>query len=229
MPGNRIDGVADAEDDAAAGSIVFANRVWAVKDSGAHRVGPGNNYFARASVAVEKEGLRLRARTNHGRLECAEVILRDDLSYGAYRFTVMSDLTRLASSLTLGMFLWSDNDDFAHREIDIEAGRWGRPGNQDMQFVLQPHTTPGNVLRFSLGAFNGPSVHEFTWTPGRIEFQTSNGHVVVKRFVVARGVPPPGGAQHVRINLWNTAHELAEDGVAEVLLTDFCYEPGRQP
>ena len=227
MPGHRIDGPADAEDDGEAGSIVFANRVWAVKDSGKDRVGPGNNYFARASVAVKREGLQLRARVNHGRLECAEVILLDDLSYGVYRFTVASDLTRLASSLTFGMFQWADDEGFADREIDIEAGRWGRPGNQDMQFVVQPHTVPGNLRRFALGAFNGPSVHEFAWTPGRVEFQTSNGGVLVQRFAVTRGVPPPGGAQHVRINLWNTTHELAEDGVAEVLVTDFCHEPRR--
>jgi hypothetical protein len=177
----------------------------------------------------------------NGRLECSEIVLLDNLSYGTYRWVVATDLSRLANSLTLGLFLWSDSDDFAHREIDIEAGVWGtprgaagarnnrvdRPPQEDMQFVLQPFTVPGNMVRFSLGTFKGPSVHSFTWTPGRIAFETTNGGRVVKRFVLDRGVPPPGPDQHVRINLWNTTRELATDGVAEVVVKDFSYEPRR--
>ena len=34
-------------------------------------------------------------------------------SYGTYRFALATDLSRLTSSLTLGMFLWSDGEDFA--------------------------------------------------------------------------------------------------------------------
>ena len=190
-------------------------------------MGPGNNHFGRSSVAAGRDGLRLRAQVAEGRLECGEVILLDSLSYGTYRFTVETDLARLASSLTLGMFLWSDDEDFAHREIDIEAGRWGQVDNEDMQFVLQPYTVPENILRFRLGAFKGPSFHEFTWAPGRIAFQTTSGGQVVKTFTVTRGVPPPGGGQQVRINLWNTTRELSRDGLAEVLLSNFSYEPLR--
>jgi hypothetical protein len=135
-----------------------------VKDSGGRRVGPRDNYFARASVSAGTDGVRLKARVNDGRLECAEIVLSPDLSYGTYRFEVATDLSRLASSLTLGMFLWSDSDDFAHREIDIEDGRWGHPQNDDMQFVVQPDAAPGNMLRFSLGRFRG---HRRTPSPGR--------------------------------------------------------------
>lgn len=178
-------------------------------------------------MTAGNEGLRLRAQIVDGRLECGEVILLESLSYGTYRFTVATDLARLASSLTLGMFLWSDDGDFAHREIDIEAGRWGERDNEDMQFVLQPYAVPGNVLRFHLGAFRGPSVHEFTWAPGRIDFRTSNGGGLVKTFTVTRGVPPPGGNQQARLNLWNTTRVLSQDGLAEVLITKFAYEPLR--
>jgi hypothetical protein len=127
------------------------------------------------------------------------------------------------------LFLWSDSEEFAHREIDVEAGLWGDPRNPtgNMQFVLQPYAVPGNLLRFWLGKFKGPSVHSFTWTPGRIAFETSKGGTVVKRFVVSRGVPPPGVGQHVRINLWNSTGALIADGLTEVLVTDFDYEPWR--
>jgi hypothetical protein len=204
-----------------------------VKDSAGLKVGPGNNYFARGSVSVDKEGLRLRARVVDGRLECAEVVLLPEALLGTFRFTIATDLARMSSSLTLGLFLWSDSDELAHREVDIEAGRWGEPRNEarsgkqptnDMQFVLQPFAVPGNMIRFALGTFRGPSVHTIIWAPGRISFETSNGRRVVQRFSVSRDVPR-GGAPHLHINLWNTTRQLANDGLTEVLVTDFSYMP----
>ena len=220
-------GFAGADVPVSTGLVEFAGYDWIVKNSEGRRVGPGHNYFAVSSVESAPDGLRLQARIVDGRLECAEVVLMADLSYGTYKFIVNTDLSRMASSLTLGMFLWSDNEEFAHREIDIEAGRWGDPRNDDMQFVLQPYSVPSNMLRFSLGRFIDASIHSFTWAPGRIVFETLNGGTTVKRFEVSGGVPPPGGGQHVRINLWNTTETLISDGLTEVVITNFTYEPWR--
>ena len=191
-----------------------------MKDSEGRRLGPGDNYFGRQSVSLANDGLHLRVQERDGRLECGEVILGKEPSYGTYRFTVATDLTRLGNSLTFGMFLWSDDPEFAHREIDVEAGRWGDVSNDDMQFVLQPFSVPGNMLRFPLGVYRGPSVQNFSWRPGRIDFETINGGTLVRRFSVTRGIPPTGGRQRVRLNLWNASNPFARDGLREVVVDE---------
>jgi hypothetical protein len=37
----------------------------------------------------------------------------------------------------------------------------------------------------------------------------------------------PESVQRVRINLWNTTRDLSLDGLEEVLVTNFAYEPLR--
>ena len=144
--------------------------------------------------------------------------------FGTYRFETGPEVTQLDSNLVLGMFIWSDAPDYHHREIDIEISRWGQPGDNNVQFVVQPYTIPGNLVRFMLPPANSASIHSFTWTAGQVVFETVSGGVLVKREVIRRNIPEPGG-ENARINLWSMLPHWARDGVAELVIKRFSFEP----
>ena len=147
--------------------------------------------------------------------------------YGTYSFEIASDAARLDSNLVLGLFSWSDTSAYKHREIDIEISRWGRPNSENMQFVVPPYDVAGNMRRFMLPLGNLPSIHRFTWAPERIDFQTIAGSDVVKQFAVERHIP--AGDEHAHINLWSMNTGLSGDGVTEILVKSFKFEPLHSP
>ena len=118
--------------------ITFSGWEFIVKDSGGVRVGPGSNYFDQDAVTVDARGLTLRVLERDGRFYCAEVVATANLGYGLYRFTVGSNVDRLAPNLTLGLFTWSDEpgEEGTHKELDVELGRWGNRDNDVAQYVV---------------------------------------------------------------------------------------------
>lgn len=51
--------------------------------------------------------------------QAAEVILSESLGYGTYSFTVSSPIGDLDPNVVLGLFTWSDDPAYHHREIDV--------------------------------------------------------------------------------------------------------------
>lgn len=210
----------------AAGILQFSGYNWMVKESGDSKVGPGPNYFSAHGVRVDNNGLHLKAELRKNRLYCAEVVSLERFGFGTYRFQTGPEVTQLDRNLVLGMFTWSDAADYHHREIDIEISRWGQAGNDNAQFVVQPYTDPENILRFMLPAHHPAFTHSFIWTPGQVFFESRSGGALIKRAVMKHDIPEPGG-ERARINVWSMAPRLAGDGVTEIVMKRFEFEPAQ--
>ena len=110
--------------------------------------------------------------------------------------------------MVLGLFTWNDSPAYNHREIDIEFSRWGQVNNQNAQYVVQPYSTTGNIVRWQQPALS-QSTHEFNWQSASIAFQSivgllgtpSQGPVVQQWTYPGTDNPVPGG-ENARVNLW---------------------------
>jgi len=190
--------------------IVFSGYVWSVKAS-TGRVGPGPNYFSDStqSVWVDSAGrLHMKIRKNKNRWYSSEVILNQNLGYGAYRFYLDSPVDAIDPNAVLGLFTWSDAPDYNHREIDIEFSRWGAANNQNAQYVVQPYNVAANIHRFSWPAGATQSMHSFRWQTQNIACESIKGHSLppaptdlLQQWTFTSGIPVPGD-ENPRINLW---------------------------
>jgi hypothetical protein len=206
--------------------ISWSERSWQVKASSA-RVGPGPNYFSASAenVWVDATGrLHLRITQRNGRWNCAEIISRDSPGYGTYLFEIASPVSDLDANVVLGLFTWSDKARYAHREIDVEFARWGNPADPtNAQYVVQPYDRPGHLHRLTAPA-TVPTLHGFTWAPGRVGFASSDLAGWDHDWAYADTDVPPSGGENVRLNLWLFGGTAPTDGrEIEVVLTRFTF------
>jgi len=145
---------------------------WTPKDTGSCIWGPGPNYFSGKNVSVDTQGrVHLKISYVNGVWVCAELISRQTLGYGTYTFTFDSDLSTLPGPVVGSAFVYSDDSDFAHREIDfIEFSNGDVVGPPNpYQFIVQPYSSPGHRQQFSL-TNSGPIIYSTTWLPGIASF-----------------------------------------------------------
>jgi hypothetical protein len=223
----------------AARKISFSGYEWSVRSS---RVpaGPDGNYFSDASdnVTVDSQGrLHLRLTNRNGRWYGAEIVAIGALGYGTYRFYVETSLADLDANAVLGLFTYSEDAAYSHREIDIEFSKWGRSSDpNNAQFVVQPFSDPQNIVRFQLPAPLARSVHSFDWQRSRILFESVQGlnptisaaSPLIQRWNYARAetVPTPGDARP-RLNLWLVGGRPPLEGRdVEVVISRFEHVPG---
>ncbi|MEX1173946.1 MAG: glycoside hydrolase family 16 protein, partial [Chloroflexota bacterium] len=155
--------------------VTWSGESWQIKTSRS-AVGPGPNVFDKANVSVDTQGrLHLRIQQNAaGTWTSAEIIGPRTYGYGTYTFTLASPVHALDPNVVLGLFTWSDKARFAHREIDIEFAKWGNATDPtNAQFVVQPHATAGHLHRFEQPP-DATTTHSFTWTKGRIVWQSTD-------------------------------------------------------
>lgn len=216
---------------AATRTITFAGIQWAVKSSSGALWGPGPNKFSAApgNVWVDEDGrLHLKITREADGWQCAEVVALQSFGHGSYRYTVESELADLDPQVVLGLFTWSDDAAFHHREIDIEFSRWGQPlDTTNAQYTVQPYTSSANLLRWTLPAGHGPTVHSFRWTKASVAFETSAAGISLKQWSYTRraGIPKPGG-ENPRINLWLFQGLAPTNGQSvEVIVSRFEHRP----
>jgi len=217
--------------------LTFSGRTWWVKrTNGPH--GPGPNLFSdgEENVWVDEQGrLHLAITERDGRWQCAEVGLDESLGYGTYRFYISSRIDRLDPNIVAGLFTWDDAaPQYHYREIDFEFSRWGDPGSENAQFVVQPFATPGNIKRFRVELTGDPSTHALAWTPERLDFVSTRGHYAepprreeeIARWAYEGDDLPRAGGENVRINLWLMDGRAPIDGEgAELVIDRFEFEP----
>jgi hypothetical protein len=156
---------------------------WTVKTSTSGTVGPGPNYFSDSTnnVALDAQD-RLHLRITHpdSNWYCAEIVLQRTLGYGTYAFHIASPVYTLDPNIVLGLFTWSDQPAFNHREMDFEGGRWSYPPDyQDAQFVVQPWDLPSHLVRYRIPPFVTNSIPSFNWQTNAIAFLCTTGTVAV--------------------------------------------------
>lgn len=206
--------------------IQFSGYSWTVKDSRAERVGPGPNRFSLDAVEVTPDGLKLKVLERGGQFYCAEIICRQSLGYGTYRFHVGSPLDQLDANIVLGMFTWSDSDDGSNREMDIEVSRWSDTSEPPLgQFVVQPHQVPGSMEVFELPPKLQSSEYRMVWLPGSVQFEVRHPQgATIWRSRFTRDIPHPGG-DSIHINLWLRGGAQPGSGAKEVFIRAFDFQP----
>jgi hypothetical protein len=193
--------------------IEFSGLSWFVKTSGNLKHGPGPNFFSDSpdNVWVDADGrLHLKITKRGNRWYCAEVIANTSIGYGTYRFYIESPVATFDRNVVVGLFTWSDDPAFNHREIDIEFTRWGNTRALNGQYVVQPYTDPNGMYRFEMPSLP-QSTHSFTWSPESVDFLSLAGFKpapetpedVIQSWSGRANVPYPGG-ENPRINLWLT-------------------------
>lgn len=212
-------------------TIEFSGYEWAVKSSSGEEAGPGPNLFGEENVRVDSSGLHLKILNRQGRFSCGEIVSKRSFGYGTYRFYVDSNVQDLAPSVVLGLFTWSDDPGYAHRELDIELSRWGDPKKDNAQFVVQ-HTFADDKMRFPMPPKLNASVHTFIWSPENVRFRSeqgsasasSNGPPLILQHTFTQGVPEAGG-ENVRINLWLALGRPPGPGKTEITIRKFEFIP----
>ena len=217
-------------------TVEFAGLPWSVKTS-AGAVGPGPNVYSDSvgNVAVDSAGsLHLRITHVGSAWRCAELGLDPSLGYGRYAFQLSMPTGPLDRDVVLGLFTWDDAPAQHHREIDIEVARWGDAvDSTNAQFVVQPYSLNGNLVRWTLPADADSLTLSFDWQPGVVHFLAVRGHklfppydtVLTDWYYVGPSVPSPGG-EHARMNVWLDGGNSPSDGLeAEVLVSSFQFNP----
>jgi hypothetical protein len=198
-------------------TIQFSGYDWAVQTGMSDHGGQPYAYDSANAWTDEKGYLHLRMDYRNGRWACAEVSLQRSLGYGTYKF-VVHDSAHLRPSAVLGMFTWDDGRSTNFRnELDIELSRWGKPENQNAQFVVQPFYAPDNLARFSVPA--GVMTYVIRWEPGKASFSEFSGEASgqekpMYQHIFQSGVPAQAN-EKVHIDLYDSHHSEALSGQPE--------------
>jgi len=202
----------------------FAGYDWQVKTS-TRKIGPGPNLFSAANAWVAADGLHLRIAKVGGKWNAAEVINTASLGRGTYSWTVAGDLAALDPNAVLGLFTWNDDPAYNHREIDVEFSRWSNAADPtNGQFVVQPYSTTGNLLRITQPSGITTSTQSFTWGASSVAFGSSAASPSSWTYT-GPDVPQPGG-ENARMNLWLFRGQPPTNGQpVEIVITSFSFTP----
>jgi hypothetical protein len=220
--------------------ISFSGYDWWLKSS-AGPVGPGPNYFSDSTnnVWVDSQGqLHLRITNRSNQWQCAEIVSARTFGYGSYRFELSSQVDAINTNAVLGLFTWSDDPAFADREIDIECSRWSNASDtNNAQFVVQPYSPSGHLLRYDVPGGVTSSTHLFAWQSNSVNFQSLRGSYtptpsptnVLRSFSYLLSVPQTGD-ENVRLNLWlNSGAAPTDHQEVEVVIRSFNFVPPGAP
>ena len=192
--------------------IQFSGYDWWVKSSPGP-LGPGPNYFSDSTnnVWVDALGqLHMLITNRSNQWQCAEIVTARTFGYGNYRFELVSSVNDVNLNAVLGLFTWSDDPAYAHREIDIECSRWGNGADMNnAQFVVQPFDTVGHLARYAVPAGLTNTTHLFVWETNQVNFQCQIGGFdpapvpanQITNWSYTLSVPQTGD-ENVRINFW---------------------------
>ncbi len=204
--------------------INFAGQIWDVKTNTVP-LSPGPCVYSDSvnNVWVDSAGLHLKITNQNGGWQCTEIESESVFGHGAYTFNVGSAVSNLDPNIVQGLFTWSNDPASAHREIDVEFSRFGRPADTtNSQFVVQPFSAPGQLLRYTLPAAPS-STHTFDWESNSVEFTSSTSAGVAENWTETAGVPSLGD-QRVHINLW-LYNGIAPAAETEVVISGFGFVP----
>jgi len=221
-------------------TLDFSGRPWRVKGPGFY--GPGPNWFSDATDCVwvdARDRLHLTVQDVAGIWRSTEVTLEQPLGYGDYVFTTSGRLDTLDPSVVLGMFLWQYAPCYEpgnawwnpYNEIDVEFSRWGDPGRDVAQFVVQPFDFPGNLDRFDVTFTDGElTSHAFEWLPDRIEYRSWRGGPadeftgeMIHTWTYSGPQIPRPEQPRVHVNLWQL--DGAPPAPQEIVLDVFTFVP----
>jgi hypothetical protein len=228
-----------AREDPNARQIDFAGYNWFVKNS-TTPVGPGPNHFSDSTNNVSldtRDRLQLRITNRNNQWQCAEILSRRTFGNGYYRFYLDSLPDNPDRGVVLGLFTYSEDPAYAHREIDFEFSRWGNGADtNNVQYVVQPFEVPGHLRRYRVPPPLTNSAYIFKWETNRVTFQSLTGHAalpdatnVFSQWSYTLAVPPSGD-ERIHLNLWLYQGASPADGnEAEIVISRFEFVPLAPP
>ncbi len=221
-------------------TLEFAGRIWRVKGPGYYGPGPSNFCHLPDCVWVDGEGrLHLSIKLQGSTWTSTEVVLDQALGYGDYIFTTKGAIDLLDIHAVLGLFIWQYGPCWdpsylwwnPYNEIDVEISRWGDPGRDVAQFVVQPYDWGGNISRFD-ASFGSEelSSYAFNWLPDHLEFRSWRGgsadespeNMIHEWTYTGAHIPRPEQPR-VHLNLWQYGGAPATE--QEVIFDDFAFMP----
>ncbi len=180
-------------DIASARTINWSGYDWWVRSSNGNPQGPGPNIFSDSAqnVFVDAQGnLHLKIRQGaDGKWTSSEVDLNQSLSYGTYEWELSSRYDQFAPNVVGGLFTYLSPEAVAAQtggvvgngvadtphEIDIEfTGAWG---SANLFYTTHDGDVPAPSVNYKQTLGGDYTTHRFTWAPGRIEWESFNGHV----------------------------------------------------
>ncbi|QBI20311.1 hypothetical protein ER308_12545 [Egibacter rhizosphaerae] len=218
------------EDRETAAVFEWAGHEWETSD---RHGGPGPTTFDPDHVTVTPEGdLRLRLDGVDGAWHGAEVATTEPVGgYGTYRWTIaVDDVAEWGLIPVLGLFTydWRAPEE-GHREIDIELARWGSESVGNLWYTVWADDSgepDNNDPGVELGGDR--TVQEFTWTPGRIHWETrhaATGEVLGAWSIDDPARVPAPGEERTMMNLWLMNGDPPDRGEVEVRIEDFAFTP----
>ena len=208
--------------------VQFSGHSWGVKVS-EDRFDPGPNYWSAGTdnIWTDAGGLHLRLVFQSGKWLCPEVYLLQSLGYGTYTFQLGTRVDSLDPNAVFAGFIYES----LTRELDIEFSS-ALAGPNTMQYVVQPYTTPGNILRFDMSA-EQYSTHQIVWEPTQVTFRSWRGldatpdpDSVINVWVYTGSDTPPAGGERFRFNLWLFGGQPPASGIGnEVIIRFFSHSP----
>lgn len=211
-------------------TIDFSGFTWEVKSAVEEKVGPGPNLFdgSPEAVFVDKQGrLHLKVTKTDKGWASSEVYLTKPLGYGSYTFELDTPAKAVDDNVVLGLFTYGEAEDYNHREIDFEVSRWSDPKFDNMQMVIQPYDTKGNIERYEMPPTASPSTHQFVWSKNKIDFSTKAPGYTKTWSYAGKDNPVPGD-ELVHINLWMfQGKDPFTAGPHEVIIKKFSFDKGK--
>jgi hypothetical protein len=222
-------------------SVDFAGRAWRVKGPGFN--GPGPSQFADSSNHVwvdPQDRLHMTIKNVGGVWYSTEVAAEEPLGYGDYIFTILGRLDLWADNVVLGLFTWqypvcweAANPWNQDNEVDVELSRWGEPGNDMGQFVVQPWEYPQNMSRFGITFEDGESTsYAFRWLPDRIECRSWHGGpaaeapgTLIHAWTYFGPHLPRPEQPRIHVNYWQYNGPPSDGRDQEVVLERFTFVP----
>jgi hypothetical protein len=210
----------------------FSGRTWGIKTSG-DPFDPGPNFWSSdpSVVHVATDGLHLKIVNIAGKWQSAEVFLLNSLGYGTYTAQVSSRLDQLDhNTVASPLFIYGGPGQELDNEYSGPDGLIPEPNNA--QFVAQPYTVPGNIVRYIQ-----PSTAQFTtrmeWRADHVTFRSWTGwsadpadaDIIHQWTYAGQNIPSPG-QERVHINLWLLNGAAPVSGIGDELVVNaFTYLP----
>ncbi len=165
--------------------VRFSGWTWDVK-AGPAQQGPGPNFFSERTEDIFLDGngyLHMRIAEHEGTWFSTELVSRDTVGFGRYRWVVEGDFENIPNNTVLGLFTWNTQSFFeeANSEVDIEFAKWFDPANKSLHMSVQPVNFGPYYPERSFAAptqdgdLIGVSTHEFVWTDSLITWTSWAG------------------------------------------------------
>lgn len=217
-------------------SVTFSGLTWGIKTTGSDpsdQFDPGPNFWSNSTsvVNVAADGLHLKIAQVNGVWQSGEVYLTKSLGYGTYTVQVSSRLDQLdMNAVAAPLFLYEGTNQEVDNEYSGSGGLIPNPNNA--QFVVQPYTTPGNLVRYIQ-----PATSQFTvqieWRSNQITFTTWNGWAsapntgdLIDQWTYQGSYNLQPGQERVHINLWLLGGNAPVSGVGnEMVINSFAFQP----